>query len=110
MASPTTVSITHSLGRDEAKRRIQSRIGELARHIPGGVTNLQTAWPSPYRLTLDLGAMGQSLAASLDIEERSVIVTMVLPPLLAMMSGMIARGIQDHGQQLGGDKATTDRT
>ena len=100
MTTPTTVSITHSLGREEARRRIKARLGDLARHIPGGVAQLETAWPSADRMTLDLVAMGQRLSASLDIEDRAVVVTMLLPPLLGMMSGVIASAVRDKGEQL----------
>jgi len=100
MPSPTTVAIPHSLGREEAARRIRSRVGDLARHIPGGVAEMQTAWPSENRMTLELTAMGQRLSATLDIADKDVTVTMLLPGLLGMMSGVIAAAVRDKGQAL----------
>lgn len=96
----TTVTIPHSLGRDEAKRRIQSRLGELSRHIPGGVAQLESSWPADDQMALNLVAMSQRLAATLDVSDDAVTVTMQLPPLLNMMSGMIAKGVKERGSQL----------
>jgi hypothetical protein len=100
MSNPTTVSVPHNLSREEVRRRLRSRVGELGRHIPGGVADLQTGWPSEDRMTLDIVAMSQRLSATLDIEDKAVRVTMILPPLLGMMSGLIARAVQEKGGQL----------
>lgn len=100
MSNPTTVSVPHNLPREEVRRRLKTRIGELGRHIPGGVAEMQTGWPSEDRMTLEVVAMSQRLSATLDIQDRAVVVTMILPPLLGMMSGLIARAVQDKGGQL----------
>ena len=45
MPAPTIIDIPHKLGRDEVKRRMQGRIGELASRIPGGAAEVASSWP-----------------------------------------------------------------
>ena len=46
MASPTVIDIPHTLGRDEAIRRMERGVGKLASHIPGGAATVTHSWPS----------------------------------------------------------------
>lgn len=100
MTSPTTVTISHKLGRAEAKRRIQSRLGEFANRIPGGAAQVDTSWPTDSQMSMELVAMGQRLSGRLDIFDTEVVVTLMLPPLLSMMSGVIARAVKAQGGEL----------
>ncbi len=109
MANPTVIDIPHSLGQAEAARRIRSRIGELPAHIPGGVAEVAHSWPAENRMALDVAALGQRLTATLDVEERVVRVTMVLPAMLSFMSGAIAAAVKAKGGQLLLDDHTGSR-
>ncbi len=100
MASGPTIDIPHTLGRAEVRRRLSSRIGELPQHIPGGVAQVSSAWPSEDRMTVHVVAMGQSANATIDIEDRIVRVQLVLPPILSFMSGPISAAIQHSGREL----------
>lgn len=100
MAEPTVVDIPHSLGRDVARQRLRDNIGDMGRHIPGGVADLQTHWPTPDRMVLEIAAMGQRITATLDIEETLVRATFTLPGLLGMMGGLIAAAVRREGGKL----------
>lgn len=100
MASGPTIDIPHTLGRAEVRRRLTARIGELPQHIPGGVAQMSTAWPSEDQMTLHVVALGQSADAVIDIEDRLVRVKLILPPILSFMAAPIAAMIQRTGQQL----------
>ncbi len=100
MSSSTVVDVPHSLGREEARRRIKSRIGDLASHIPGGFAEVKSAWTSDYTLALEVSAMGQGVSASLDIQDTLVRVTMQLPLMLSFMSGVIANAVKEQGGRL----------
>ena len=101
----TVIELPHTLGRDEARRRIKARIGELPAHIPGGAAVVHSSWPGEHRMLLDIAAMGQSGSATVDVEDRLVRVSLVLPPLLGFMSGAIATAVRARGSKLllGGD-------
>lgn len=100
MATPTIVDIPHSLGREVAKQRLRDNIGDLGRHIPGGIGGLQTSWPSPDRMVVELAAMGQRVTATLDIDDAVVRATFVLPGMLSFMAGAIASAVRREGGQL----------
>lgn len=100
MAAPIVIDIPHRLTREEVRRRLSARIGELPSHIPGGVAEFRSAWPTPDRMTLDVSAMGQTITATLDIDERAVHATFALPPMLSFMSGAITAAIRSKGEQL----------
>jgi hypothetical protein len=94
------IEIGHHLGRAEAKRRIASRIGDLPKHIPGGMAQVESSWPTEDRMALKVAAMGQTVDALLDIEDSLVRVHLVLPPLLSFMAGPIAAAIRNRGSDL----------
>ncbi|WP_156680302.1 polyhydroxyalkanoic acid system family protein [Sphingomonas profundi] len=100
MANPTIIDIPHSLGREEAKRRIGARIGELPGHIPGGVAEVQAAWPAEDRMAVDVKALGQSVSAMLDVQDAAIRVTLRLPPMLSFFSGTIADAVSRKGAKL----------
>src|ERR671919_698161 len=70
MTQPIDVDLPHSLGKDEARRRIANNIHKLQEHIPGGA-NVQSGWNGD-QLNLDVAAMGQSVTATIDVDERKV--------------------------------------
>ena len=100
MTTPTVVDIPHNLGREAAKQRLRDNIGDLGRHIPGGIGELQTRWPGPDRMVIELAAKGQRVTATLDIEDTVVRATFVLPGMLSFMAGAIASAVRREGSQL----------
>ena len=91
------IDIPHSLGAEEAKRRLKSRIGELSSHIPGGAADVRSSWPTDDRMTLSVDAMGQSVSTVLDIEEKVIRLQLQLPAMLGFMSGAIEKAIRKGG-------------
>ena len=98
MAQPIEVDLPHNLGKDEARRRIANNIHKLEDHFPGGA-QIQSGWADD-QLNLDIAALGQSLTATIDVEEAKVHLKMLLPPMLGMFSGMIQAALQKKGGAL----------
>jgi hypothetical protein len=96
----TQIDLPHTLGREEARRRMQARIGELPGHIPGGVADVRASWPEEYRMALDVSALGQSVSAMLTVEERMIRISLELPPMLRFASGAIETAVQRKGREL----------
>lgn len=94
MTKPMIIDIPHKLGREEAKRRLKSRIGDLSNHIPGGAADVRTAWPTEDRMTLAVDAMGQSVNTVLDVNETHIKLQLQLPAMLSFMSGTIEKAIR----------------
>ena len=100
MANPTIIDLPHSLGREEARRRIRSRIGELPKHIPGGMATVRSDWEGEDRMTMQVAAMGLEVTATLDVQDNLVRVSLILPGMLSFMAGAISAGVQAKGADL----------
>jgi hypothetical protein len=98
MAQPIEVDLPHKLGRDEARRRIANNIHRLQEHIPGGA-QVQTGWAGD-QLNLDVQAMGQEVAATIDVEETKVHLKVLLPGVLGIFGGVIQAALQKKGDLL----------
>jgi len=98
MSQPIEVDLPHNLGKDEARRRIANNIHKLETHIPGGAA-VQSGWAGD-QLNLDVAAMGQSIMATVDVQETKVHLKVLLPPMLGMFSGMIQAALQKKGSVL----------
>lgn len=100
MSTPTVITIHHSLGREEAKRRIAARIGELGQHLPGGVAQVDSSWTAEDRMAVRVAAMGQTVDAALTVEDAAVQVALTLPPMLSFFRDKIATLVERRGGEL----------
>lgn len=80
--------VPHSLGKAEARRRIENGLPALEKHIPGGGA-VTSNWESEDRLALAISAMGQSVGVSIEVEDAVVRGDVEVPMMLSMMSGAI---------------------
>jgi hypothetical protein len=94
------VAIPHSLGRDEVRRRIRERSGELVDIVPGGLATVETGWRDEDTMDMAIIAMGQSVTGSVAVEETQMVVTFDLPGQLGFLGGMIEQKIREKGQKL----------
>ena len=98
MTQPIDVDLPHNLGKDEARRRIANNIHKLREHIPGGA-QVQSGWTGD-QLNLDVAAMGQTVAATIDVHDKSVHLRVLLPGMLGMFAGVIQGALQQKGSVL----------
>ncbi len=106
MERPIEVDLPHRLGREEARRRIANNVHKLEEHIPGGA-QVATGWAGD-RLNLDITAMGQSVSASIDVEESKVRLRVMLPGMLAMFARPIEAMLSAKGGLLLEDRSKKD--
>lgn len=93
-------AIPHELPREEVRRRFRENIGSLADHMPGGVAEVHSDWPSEDRMNLSVGAMGQNVTGYIDIEDTQVVFNVTLPPALGFLEPTIQGAIRQQGQKL----------
>ena len=98
MSQPIEVDLPHKLGKEEARRRIANNVHKLREHIPGGA-QVQSGWAGD-QLNLDVQAMGQQVAATIDVEEAKVRLRVLLPGILGMFSGVVQAALQKKGDLL----------
>lgn len=101
--TPISFDLPHSLGAEEARRRIDGGVGNLKDHIPGAA-EVRSAW-SGDQLGLQVLAMGQEVNARLDVQERVVRVEMLLPPALSFLSKPIELAMRRGGEAMLEDKS-----
>jgi putative polyhydroxyalkanoate system protein len=98
MTQPIDVDLPHSLGKDEARRRIANNIHKLEQHIPGGA-QVQSGWTGD-QLNLNIAAMGEAVNATIEVMDTKVHLKVLLPGMLGMFSGMIQAALQKKGSVL----------
>jgi hypothetical protein len=98
MSQPIQVDLPHTLGKDEARRRIANNIHKLESHIPGGA-KVQSGWTGD-QLNLDVHALGDSVRATIDVEESKVHLTVLLPGMLSYFAAPIQAVLQKKGDLL----------
>ena len=94
------VPIPHSLGKDEARRRLKARSGDLAGMMPGGMADVTVTWPDQDRMNLAVTAMGSSVNAAVEIGENAVTVIVDLPMALKFFEPLIRSAVEKNGQKL----------
>jgi hypothetical protein len=99
MERPVEVELPHKLGREEARRRIAGNVHRLEDHIPGGAAQVSSNWVGD-QLNLDITAMGQKVAALIDVEETKVRCRVMLPGMLAFFAAPIEAALNMKGRDL----------
>ena len=94
------VAIPHSLEKDEVRRRLKGNIHQLADHIPGGMAQVESDWPSDDRMTLSVGTLGQTVSGYVDIEVGRVVLVFDLPPALGFLTPMIEAAVKQQAPRL----------
>lgn len=94
------VAIPHSLGREEARRRLRENSHKMGDGIPGGMAQVQTRWASEDRMEMAIAAMGQTLSGHIDVGDSQVVLSVNLPPALSFIEPIISGAIRQQGQAL----------
>ena len=102
MPRPVTVNIPHTLGKDEARRRLESGFGNLQQHMTGGIGGLlsfQQRWEGD-QLNFEGGGLGQKITGRVAVLPDSVQIQLDLPEILALLADRIAGTLKKEGQKL----------
>ena len=86
MGQPLTVTIPHSLGAAQAKRRIAEGVETLRQQYASQITRADIAWQGD-RAELQVGALGQAIKARIDVQEDHLRIEVDLPWLLQKLAG-----------------------
>jgi hypothetical protein len=100
MSKEMLVVLPHSLGREEARRRVSSAIASAQAGLGQGFVSANVQWSNTDHADVHVGAMGQNVTAEIDVEDAQVRVRVTLPWLLAGFGGKIAERIEQAGATL----------
>jgi hypothetical protein len=93
MPKPLVMIISHELGREEAKRRLQKSVGQIRAQLAPFTTALDHQWTDD-RLSFHMIALGQRVAGHIDVLDDSVRLELQLPGVLGWIGERISRRIQ----------------
>jgi hypothetical protein len=96
MPQPLIISIPHSLGKEEALRRLKSGLGTAQSQFRQLFTVQEEIW-SGDRLAFRVAALGQTASGTIDVAEDHVRLEVVLPWLLAKVAQQIQRVVNAQG-------------
>ena len=98
MTKPLVVSIPHSLGREEAMRRLKSGLSRAATSVPVLAVD-EERWED-NRMIFRVRAMGQVAAGHVDVADDHVRVEVMLPWLLQRFAEAAQAMIRSRGDRL----------
>lgn len=104
MSQSLVIDLPHSLGTEEARRRMEGGVGKLASHIPGGAADVRHHWEGDS-MHLAVAAMGQTVTCRIDVQDKKVRVELILPGMLGMFAGQIEAYLRGKGGQLLEDRS-----
>ncbi|QUL36833.1 polyhydroxyalkanoic acid system family protein [Erythrobacter sp. JK5] len=94
------VTLPHTLGREEVRRRMHEHGHEIGSYFPPGMATVETSWPDEDRMDLEITAVGQRIDGRIEVHEDRVVIEMDLPPLLGFLRGTLERAVRNHGGKL----------
>ncbi len=94
------VAIPHDLDKATVRERLRSRSHMIADNIPGGMAEVAINWSGEDRMEMSILAMGQSLTGHITVEDRQVLIEMLLPPALGFLQPVIEGAIRQQGHRL----------
>jgi Putative polyhydroxyalkanoic acid system protein (PHA_gran_rgn) len=98
MAVPLVVSIPHRLGREEARRRLQTGLTRAAASVP--VLKVDEERWDGDRMIFRVRALGQAAAGHVEVEDDHVRVEVTLPWLLQRFAEAAQSVIKSRGNLL----------
>ena len=96
MAEPLVVRLPHTLGKEEALRRVKPALGKASSSFPVLAVEEET-W-SGYRLSFRVRALGQVAAGNVEVAEDHVKLEVTLPWLLHRFAQAVQKTIAGRGR------------
>ncbi|MEM9495175.1 MAG: polyhydroxyalkanoic acid system family protein [Pseudomonadota bacterium] len=101
MPRPVTITVSHDLGKDEAKSRINEGFGKLKSHLSGGLRfKFTEEWTSADRFSFTARGLGQSISGHIDVFPAHIRIEAILPGFLAAIAETITGKVEKESQIL----------
>lgn len=100
------VRVPHSVGRDEARRRLDAAIVRARDEYADKVGQIEASWEGEDLLRLQLSVLGMPIGSEVDVRDEELIVRVEVPGMAGLFAGRIKEGIQERlGGLLGSQPA-----
>lgn len=101
MARPVTVTISHDLGAEEARKRLRSGFGKLKSSLSGGLMfAFEENWTNDDQLRFTAKGLGQTIDGVIDVFPQHVRIEATLPGVLASLAEIITGKLEKEGTLL----------
>ncbi len=101
MPRPVTITLSHDLGLEEARRRVRDGFDKLKGQMTGGMMfAFSESWESDDRLAFTARGLGQTITGQIDIFPQHVRIEAMLPGLLATLAETISGRVEKQGRLL----------
>jgi Putative polyhydroxyalkanoic acid system protein (PHA_gran_rgn) len=97
MSKPLVLSISHSLGKEEAVRRLKSGLSSVPATFHHVLAVQEEVWTGDH-LQFRVSALGQVASGTIDVADDHVRLTVALPRLLAQLAKKIQPLIRNQGK------------
>jgi len=98
LSQPLTINIPHQLGKDEARRRLETGFVKIEQQF-AKQAQVDKTWDGD-RMAFRAVAMGQTITGTLDVLEEAIRLEIVLPGFLGMLASKIRGKVEKEGQLL----------
>src|SRR5262249_60595904 len=98
-SEPIVVTISHRLGRDEVKRRLDDGLSQILRRLTPFASSIDCRWAG-YRLGFGMTVLGQRIIGQIDVEDYLLRIELGLPLLPRLLSGTIIRRVRREVSRL----------
>jgi len=99
MNEPVSLSISHRLGKAEAKARVKNGFGAMRNHLGALITIDQEEW-SEDTVRFGMRGLGQSATGTITVLEDSLRIEVSLPWLLARFSERLIPALRKEATAL----------
>ena len=100
MARPVTITLSHDLGKEEARRRIEEGFAKLKGAMTGGMMfKFKESWEQD-KLSFTAKGLGQTITGEIDVFPAHVRIVATLPGLLASLAETITGKVEREGRLL----------
>lgn len=103
---PFVVTVPHSLGREEALRRMKPVLSEAVQSFP--ILRLEEEVWAGDRMDFRVKALGQSIAGSINVLDNAVRIEAMIPWLLSKFGGAVQQTIADRATVVLGPRQNAD--
>ena len=101
MSRPVTITLSHDLGKDEAKKRVAEGFDKLKGAMTGGMMfKFTEEWTAADTLSFTAKGLGQHITGTIDIFPEHVRIIATLPGLLASLAETVAGRVEKQGKLL----------
>ncbi|SEL98722.1 putative polyhydroxyalkanoic acid system protein [Bosea lupini] len=100
MKRPVTITISHALGREAARQRLQDGVGKVRDKLGGfGMQLVEESWQGDT-LQFGVAALGQTVSGKIEVEDALVRVEVMLPLMLAIFAEKLKLGVEKQAKIL----------